>query len=109
MIDLGTVDGLSKDVSRVTLVNRAECCWERTDNVQVYIGDDGMSAVNNVLCGTYRAFTSISHHQTLECGLRGRYVWVYKEYSTLPMNWAEMTIQGCNPCPMGLTTERAGA
>ncbi|EKX34713.1 hypothetical protein GUITHDRAFT_147030 [Guillardia theta CCMP2712] len=108
-IDLGAADGLSKDISRVSLVSRADCCWDRASYSKVYIGDDDTSALNNVLCGTYGAFTSGTEQQTLECRLRGRYAWVYKAYSTEPMNWAEITIRGCDPCPEGLTTEGEGA
>ena len=91
-------------VTRVTIFNRFDCCWERTKNLQVRVGYTkfikGVNTLHltaNVLCATYQGPGTRGEEIALDCKrpITGQYVSVQlMQESTAALNFGEIQISG---------------
>jgi len=98
-VDLGT----SRLISSVRVHNRNDCCSERLDGFQVFIGDSSNCAANS-LCTSVPAAGSGA--TDVRCWTSGRYVCVVIPGDNKVLNFCEVEVlsqetSGCGTCGAG--------
>jgi len=89
-LDLGS----TKNVQRLLLNNRKDCCDDRLGTFEIWVGNDASNPTSNTMCTRHTASTQGIGHVTATCNsaVSGRYAFVYLPGSSRILNLQETRV-----------------
>nr|XP_060639491.1 fucolectin-like [Anolis sagrei ordinatus] len=87
-------------IGAVVVKNRGDCCGERLDRAQVYVGNNIADPKSNFLCGPITD-TSLGSVNTISCyGYEGQYVFIIIPGRQEYLHVCEVEVFGVKGCPV---------